>query len=102
MSRKFQRRKEDFVCENCGQEIMGSGYTNHCPHCLWSKHVDINPGDRKETCQGMMEPVGVESVRGDYDILFRCVNCGVERRNKTKKGDDFETMLKIARGRLGP
>ena len=58
--KQFQRKKENFVCEHCGQEVIGNGYTNHCPSCLHSKHVDINPGDRAETCGGLMEPVDLE------------------------------------------
>ncbi|MFN2146641.1 MAG: RNHCP domain-containing protein, partial [Anaerolineales bacterium] len=36
---KFQRRIEYFICEHCGAEVSGVGFTNHCPVCLWSKHV---------------------------------------------------------------
>ena len=56
----FNRKKENFVCENCGEKVEGNGYTNHCPNCLWSKHVDINPGDRAETCHGLLKPIAVE------------------------------------------
>ena len=42
-SLKFKRKKENFVCENCGAEVKGDGFTNHCPKCLYSKHVDIFP-----------------------------------------------------------
>lgn len=101
MSRKFQRLVEDFVCENCGHEVEGSGYTNHCPACLWSKHVDVNPGDREEICQGMMEPVGVDGKSGKYRILYRCTLCGVERWNKAAQEDDFEVLLQIAAEQKG-
>ena len=52
--KKFIKVKEDFVCEHCGAEVKGDGYTNHCPKCLWSKHVDVHPGDRAAECGGMM------------------------------------------------
>jgi len=94
--KKFQKRKEDFVCENCGMEVVGSGYTNHCPECLWGKHVDVNPGDRAADCGGMMKPVAVE-VKGDqYILLHKCEKCGFERKNKVGEGDSFETVLKIS------
>lgn len=96
MSRKFQRRKEDFTCEHCGHAVVGSGFTNHCPACLWSKHVDINPGDREEPCQGMMAPVAVEPHGDSYRILFRCTRCGIRRWNKAARDDDFEMLVKIA------
>ncbi|HYC79501.1 MAG TPA: RNHCP domain-containing protein, partial [Candidatus Binatia bacterium] len=54
----FQRTPENFVCENCGTKVSGNGYTNHCPNCLYSKHVDNNPGDRLNKCHGLMEPIG--------------------------------------------
>ncbi len=101
MSCKFQRRKEDFVCGRCGHRVEGSGYTNHCPVCLWSQHVDVNPGDRQEPCQGMMEPIGVESKGGLYRILFRCTRCGQERWNKAAEEDSFEVLLQIAAEQKG-
>ncbi len=92
----FIRTKEDFVCEHCGVEVKGNGYTNHCPKCLWGKHVDIDPGDRAETCGGMMEPVGVEIVSGDFVLTHTCISCGTTRRNKTAKNDDRGAVLGIA------
>jgi len=95
MSSKFQRRKEDFTCQRCGFSVQGSGYTNHCPQCLWSKHVDVHPGDRKESCQGLMEPIAIKIQQGEYRILHRCTRCGVERWNKAAKEDDFEAILQL-------
>jgi rubrerythrin len=97
MGRKFQRRIEDFTCEQCGQVVKGSGFTNHCPVCLWSKHVDINPGDREEDCQGLMEPIAIERQKDGYRIKFRCTLCGMERWNKSAPEDDFDMLLKIAK-----
>lgn len=95
-TKKFQRTKEDFSCEHCGFMIYGSGYTNHCLNCLWSKHVDINPGDRQATCQGMMEPIGMELKGEEYSILHRCVRCSFVRRNKTSEEDNFEALLQLS------
>lgn len=53
--KKFQRTTENFVCEKCGFIVEGNGYTNHCPNCIWSKHVDIHPGDRASLCGGTYE-----------------------------------------------
>lgn len=101
MNRKFQRRIEDFECEHCGYQVQGSGYTNHCPQCLWSKHVDVQPGDREEECQGLMEPIGVDTKKGKYRILHRCTHCGVERWNKAAKEDDFEVILQLSAEQWG-
>ena len=95
-TRKFTRTKEDFVCAHCGHEVQGSGYTNHCPKCLWSKHVDVNPGDRAEPCGGMMEPVGVEIEKGEHVILHRCQTCGHEKRNKAERDDNFGVLVQLA------
>ena len=96
--KKFIRKIEDFVCGHCGVKVKGAGYTNHCPRCFWSKHVDINPGDRQEICLGMMEPVGVELRGGKYIILHRCIKCGFEKKNKASKNDDFEVLLRLSGG----
>jgi len=96
MPKLFQRRIEDFKCEHCGEAVLGNGYTNHCPKCMWSKHVDKNPGDRAEKCGGMMEPVGFEKRGSDYIIIQRCLRCRFERKNNFLKGDDFEVLLKLS------
>jgi rubrerythrin len=95
--KRFQRTREDFVCEHCGAGVSGNGYTNHCPQCLWSKHVDKNPGDREEQCRGLMAPVRVEKQGDGYRILHRCVVCGFERYNKNAPNDSFESMLALVR-----
>lgn len=94
--RKFQCVKEDFTCEQCGFFVRGSGYTNHCPRCLWSKHVDVNPGDRQARCHGLMEPISVEVEAGECVILHCCISCDFKKRNKAAKDDNFEEMLKLS------
>ncbi|MCW9054720.1 MAG: RNHCP domain-containing protein [Candidatus Pacebacteria bacterium] len=89
----FKRVEEDFICERCGYEVPGSGYTNHCPECLWSKHVDNEPGDRANECGGMMRPVALEPHHSEYRILHRCTLCGHEKYNKLQEGDIFDPEL---------
>ncbi len=93
MSLQFTRNIENFTCGHCGQEVVGDGYTNHCPVCLWSSHVDIHPGDRAALCKGLMEPVGLEVAGGAYDIIHRCIVCGYQKRNKTGPQDDIGSFL---------
>lgn len=95
--RKFIRTKEDFICENCGQTIIGDGYTNHCPNCLYSKHVDINPGDRTCVCHGLMEPIAILQKNSEYILLHKCVKCGFERKNKFSENDCFDSLLELRR-----
>ena len=90
----FIARQENFECENCGAEIKSlkhGTYRNHCPKCLWSKHVDEEgPGDRGSKCQGMMEPLKLDqdSKKG-WVILHRCERCGKEGRNKAAPDDEL-------------
>jgi len=88
-SKRFTRRREDFTCRYCGTEVAGNGYTNHCPKCLWSRHVDVNPGDRAEECGGMMRPVSLDQKRGAFVIVHRCITCGCERKNKASEEDNL-------------
>jgi uncharacterized Zn finger protein len=91
----FIKTKENFICENCGEEVVGNGFTNHCPNCLYSKHLDIDPGDRKEKCEGIMKPVEVLKKGREYNILQKCIKCGFERLNKTQKEDNFDVLIQI-------
>jgi len=95
--KKFQRKKENFICRVCGQKVEGNGYTDHCPICLWSKHLDLNPGDRRSVCGGLMRPVGMEIKSGDYTINYRCRNCGHLFRVKAAADDNFEEILRLAK-----
>lgn len=95
-SKKFQRVKEDFDCEKCGAQVQGTGYTNHCPKCLYSKHVDIFPGDRLAKCASLMAPVGIEEKHGRYRITHQCLVCGYTKINMASAEDDFQAMLALA------
>lgn len=93
--KRFQKKKEDFVCEHCGAYVKGNGYTDHCPYCLWSKHVDINPGDRKSQCGGLMEPIAARPKGDGYIIYYRCLKCGYIHKVKSSPNDNFEEILKL-------
>ena len=96
MAVNFKRKIEDFVCGNCGEVVKGDGYTNHCPQCLWSKHVDMTPGDRASDCGGMMSSAKVELSGGEYDIIHKCIKCGYEKKNKISSKDNFDEVVIIA------
>ena len=86
-----------FNCAHCGQpvvpETFGTEHRNHCPWCLWSKHVDDVPGDRSADCGGGMEPVAVWARKGgDWAIIHRCRSCGELHSNRIA-GDDNELAL---------
>jgi hypothetical protein len=93
----FTRKKEDFICEKCGTEVKGDGYTNHCPKCLWSKHVDVHPGDRAAECGGMMKPSKVIFQKGEWIITHECIKCGAKKNNKTVPTDDFDVLVALSK-----
>ncbi len=91
-----------FKCGHCkqfiGAPLCGGKHRNHCPNCLYSKHVDRSmPGDRRSDCGSLMAPVGVMSRRnGEQMILHRCLGCGKEAPNRIAADDDPTLLLRIA------
>ncbi len=93
----FISRQEPFTCEHCGAsvEILEHGSCrNHCPKCLWSKHVDAEgPGDRASTCQRLMRPVSLDhDGKKGWLIVHECVSCGKRIPNKTAPDDDLQAI----------
>ena len=87
-----------YICDYCGKEVLSLKYTSrdHCPYCICSKHVDINPGDRQNTCQGLLIPIDIEySSNKGYVIVYKCEKCKKLHKNKTAKDDKLETILKV-------
>ena len=96
------KNDNNFTCINCGREVGKLNYTsrNHCPYCLHSLHVDIIPGDRMNSCKGVLEPIAIENnAKKGYVIVFKCKKCGEITRNKCATDDDFDKMLEISRKR---
>lgn len=81
---------EGFTCGHCGAEVRaadGGVQRNHCPLCLYSRHVDEVPGDRAAECGGLMAPVALEQVGPDRAVIrHRCERCGAERRCRAALG----------------
>jgi len=100
--KKFARKIEDFTCEVCETDVKGSGYTDHCPDCLWSKHVDVFPGDRKDKCGGLMEPIGASQRKAKWRIYYRCQECGYERFNEASPEDNFEKIIELSTHPIKP
>lgn len=93
----FVPDKEPYTCEHCGASVMGGRYNNHCPNCLWSKHVDDKiPGDRASECNGLMKPVGVTQERGKWRIIQECVSCGHTFKVDRHPEDNFEVIISLS------
>lgn len=99
----FQKNDSGFVCRNCGFEVLPLGYSsrNHCPKCLCSLHVDVNPGDRASDCGGIMDPISVETdAKKGYIIIHKCRKCGAIRRNRAAneakvQPDDIALLIRF-------
>ncbi len=83
--KRFRKNDAGFICANCGMQVLplGTSSRNHCPKCLCSLHVDINPGDRANPCRGLLRPIAAEpDAKKGYIIIQKCDKCGEIRRNK--------------------
>ena len=90
-----------FKCANCGAEVStepaGTRHRNHCPYCLYSKHLDERPGDRAAACGGLMEPIAVwVRAGGEWAVIHRCKSCGVLRSNRIASDDNEMLLLQLA------
>ena len=97
--KRFNELDEGFRCENCHKEVVPLGYTSrdHCPYCLYSKHVDINPGDRNNSCKGLLKPIGIEKYKDTYKIIYKCETCQEIHKNIIAKDDDMNTIIEISK-----
>ena len=92
---------ESFTCKNCNQFVLPEGaatsHRNHCPKCLTSVHLDINPGDRASLCGGMMEPISVwVRKNGEWAIIHRCRSCSEISSNRIAADDNPTLLMSIA------
>jgi hypothetical protein len=97
-TRPRRRGPDSFRCRHCRLDVSmtapGTRHRNHCPSCLWSRHVDDDvPGDRDADCAGSMEPIAI-SVHGDgeWALVHRCTSCAAVRVNRIA-GDDYALVL---------
>lgn len=101
--KRFKKNDSGFTCANCGKEVLALGYTsrNHCPFCLHSLHVDVNPGDRASDCGGLLVPVqALTDPKKGFIIVSKCKKCGAIRRNKAAheaqvQPDDMKLIIKL-------
>jgi DNA-directed RNA polymerase subunit RPC12/RpoP len=101
-----------FRCCHCGREVsfskdIGTAHRNHCPFCLWSKHVDEKkPGDRQAQCQSGMKPIGLafkqagkdkygRPRQGEIMLIHKCTGCGKISLNRIAADDNEKEILKV-------
>ena len=101
--KRFRKNDEGFICVNCGMAVqpLRSSSRNHCPRCLCSLHVDINPGDRANPCRGVLRPIAAEpDAKKGFILIQRCEKCGEIRRNRAAadakvQPDDIRLLIAL-------
>jgi RNHCP domain len=94
-------RQSSFRCGHCRLDVPmdapGTAHRNHCPSCLWSRHLDDSPGDRSADCGSLMEPIAI-CVRGDGEwvVIHRCTGCDALHLNRTAGDDNPLLLFRIA------
>lgn len=95
-----------FKCAHCRQWVvinkyMGTANRNHCNRCLWSKHVDVKKGDRRQECHGGMKPIGLTfkhegyGRQGELMIIHECATCKHLSINRIAGDDDNRLLLDL-------
>ena len=95
----FTKLDEQFICENCKQKIKKLNYTtrDHCNYCLYSKHLDINPGDRQNNCKGLLKPIGIEKFKNTYKIIYKCEKCNQIHKNIMATDDNMDLIIELSK-----
>lgn len=96
----FKKNDEGFICINCGEKVSPLVYSsrNHCPNCLHSLHVDIMPGDRANTCKGVLYPIDIQThAKKGFVVVHKCKNCSEIMRNKCAIDDNYNKILSVAK-----
>lgn len=96
----FIMKNESFSCENCNKEIMKHpswSARNHCPHCLYSKHLDKDfPWDRASECHALMKPVWKDHKKNKgWMVIHECIICWKKIPNKLAEDDNLELFWKL-------
>lgn len=104
--------EKGFNCAKCGfsvttsREQSGVNNRNHCPRCLWSKHVDeVKAGDRKAECKSRMQPLGLtlkqspkrynRETAGELMLIHRCTGCGKLSINRIAADDEAAVIYQV-------
>jgi hypothetical protein len=92
--------------------LSGVQNRNHCPYCLWSRHLDLEQaGDRLSTCQSRMEPIGLTAKAtrkkygpglGELMLVHVCRGCEKLSINRIAADDAPEVLLAVFEGSFRP
>lgn len=106
-------KNSDFICSHChafvssAPALSGVNHRNHCPYCLWSRHLDLfEAGDRLAACKARMEPVGLALKRtrkkygtgqSELMLVHRCLDCGKVSANRIAADDLPDEIYRVYR-----
>lgn len=98
MGARFVKNNLGFKCAICETDVPPhpSSSRDHCTQCLYSMHVDVDPGDRENPCQGILKPVGLEIKKGEKRILYECERCRVRIVNVVAPDDNPDKVVELA------
>ena len=102
----------DFKCVHCRNLVSaqyflsGVNNRNHCPYCLWSRHLDLYvAGDRLSACKGQMKPIGLTmkksrnkyqiKSRGELMLIHECIECGDLSINRIAADDVPDSVMDV-------
>jgi hypothetical protein len=105
-----------FRCTHCHAFVSSEpGFSgvrnrNHCPYCLWSRHLDLySAGDRLSACKASMRPVGltIKTTRkkygtghGELMLIHACEECNAISINRIAADDDPHGVVNVFEGSL--
>lgn len=112
MTRSSPPANTSFTCIHCGAPVTaerwasGVNNRNHCPACLWSRHVDLNQaGDRLSPCKAGMQPVGLtlkqvkkkyaRPDQGELMLIHLCTGCNAVSINRIAADDLPAVILQV-------
>lgn len=101
-----------FRCIHCGAHVVTSPLyagvlnRNHCPYCLWSRHLDLfAAGDRLCACKAPMRPLGltlkqsrkkyVREDGGELMLIHACIECNNLSINRIAADDLTDQIYEV-------
>jgi hypothetical protein len=102
---------DGFLCKHCNVYVSSASFLsgvenrNHCPYCLWSRHLDLYAaGDRLSACKSPMKPIGVTvkatgkkygSARGELMLIHLCTDCESLSINRIAADDIPQAVFSV-------
>jgi len=111
-TRRERSDVKGFTCRHCNlyvpcdPTLAGVQNRNHCPYCLWSRHLDWRiAGDRLAGCRAIMQPIGLTIKRsrnkyagerdGELMLIHRCTICAKVAINRIAADDCAAAIVQI-------